>query len=74
MSDYAPIACVAHEKLEFAVLKGRRLRLRCREIGEIAGLPVDVYTQDKAEWLKLRDEAGVEHVIRLDHILVAEEI
>jgi Rho-binding antiterminator len=74
MSDYAPIACLAHEKLEFAVLKRQRLRLQCRDIGEIAGIPLDVYTKDKAEWLRLQDDAGVEHTVRLDRILTAEEI
>lgn len=74
MSDYAPIACVAHEKLEFAVLTRRRLRLHCRDIGEIAGIPLDVYTKDKAEWLRFLDDDGAEHTVRLDHILTAEEI
>jgi transcriptional antiterminator Rof (Rho-off) len=74
MSGYHPIACVAHERLEFAVLKRRRLRLACREAGELTGLPLDVYTRADAEWLVLRDDAGQEHVIRLDHIESAQEI
>ncbi|NTV96087.1 MAG: transcriptional antiterminator, Rof [Thiobacillus sp.] len=74
MSDYAPIACVAHERLEFAVLKRRRLKLNCRGAGELAGLPLDVYTKEGAEWLVLRDDAGREHIIRLDQIESSEEI
>ena len=73
--DYQPIACVAHERLEFAVLKRRRLKLVCRDAaGAIAGLPLDVYTKDAAEWLRLRDDTGVEHTVRLDRILSFEEI
>ena len=73
MPDYVPIACVEHERLEFAVLRRQRLLLRYRdEAGaeqEAAVLPLDVYTRDGAEWLKMRDRAGVETVIRLDRIL-----
>lgn len=73
MADYAPIACVAHERLEFAVLKRQRLRLVYRDeagaeqAAEV--LPLDVYTRDGAEWLSVRDEAGREFVVRLDRIL-----
>ena len=74
MAAYLPIPCVAHEGLEFAVLKRRRLRLVDRENGEIAGLPLDVYTKDRAEWLILRADDGQDRVIRLDHILSFREI
>lgn len=76
MADYVPIACVAHERLEFAVLKRQALRLRWRdEAGvEQAGrvMPLDVYTRDGAEWLRLRDESGAEQVVRLDRILASD--
>ncbi|MDD5366185.1 MAG: transcriptional antiterminator, Rof [Gallionellaceae bacterium] len=69
MADYQPIACVVHERLEFAVLKRRQLKLACRDgVGDLAGLPLDVYTRDGAEWLRLRAEDGHEHVLRLDRI------
>jgi transcriptional antiterminator Rof (Rho-off) len=71
---YVPIPCVAHERLEFAVLKRHRLVLECRDLGRLAGIPVDVYTQHEAEWLVLRDETGQDHTLRLDDILSAEEI
>jgi hypothetical protein len=32
-SDYVPIACVEHERLEFAVLRRQRLRLEYRDEG-----------------------------------------
>lgn len=78
MSDYIPIACIAHERLEFAVLKRQRLMLRF--LGDAAAeqvatlLPLDVYTRDGAEWLKARDEGGHEFVIRLDRILASEPV
>ncbi|MFA5081582.1 MAG: Rho-binding antiterminator [Hydrogenophilaceae bacterium] len=74
MADYQPITCIAHERLEFAVLKRRRLKLACKDGGDLAGVPLDVYTRDAAEWLRLRDEAGHEHVLRLDRIVSFEEI
>jgi Rho-binding antiterminator len=75
MSDYVPIACVEHERLEFAVLRRQRLRLEYRdETGLTASrvvLPTDVRTRDGAEWLSYRCEDGVEAVIRLDLIVSA---
>lgn len=76
MSDYQPIPCVAHERLEFAVLRRQPLLLRYRlEAGgerQARVLPVDVHTRAGAEWLVVRDEAGVEDVVRLDRILASE--
>lgn len=76
MSDYRPIACIAHERLEFAVLKRQRLRLCYLDESSAERratvLPLDVYTADGAEWLRVRDEAGHESVIRLDRILASD--
>lgn len=75
MSDYVPIPCIAHEKLEFAVLRRQKLRLRLREDGgeerELIALPTDVATRDGAEWLSYRTEEGENRVVRLDGILSA---
>ena len=76
MSDYVPIPCIAHEKLEFAVLRRQKLRLRLR--GEGGGervfiaLPTDVATRDGAEWLSYRTQEGETGMVRLDGILSAE--
>lgn len=47
------------------------LELEYRE-GEIVRrekvFPLDVYTRDSAEWLKFKDEDGIEQEIRLDTI------
>jgi Rho-binding antiterminator len=52
MSDYVPIACVEHERLEFAVLCRQRLCLEYRdEAGQtisIIVLPTDVENRDGA--------------------------
>jgi len=73
MSEYVPIPCIAHEKLEFAVLRRQKLRLRLREEGgrerDITVLPTDVTTQDGAEWLTYRTMEGETGVVRLDAIL-----
>ena len=76
LGPYVPIPCIAHEKLEFAVLRRQKLRLRLREEGgeerQLIVLPTDVVTRDGAEWLSYRTEEGETGVVRLDEILSAE--
>lgn len=76
MSDYLPIACVEHERLEFAVLRRQRLSLEYRDEGgqtiSRIVLPTDVQTRDGAEWLSFRAGDGAEGVVRLDRILSAK--
>lgn len=76
--DYIPIACAAHERLEFAVLRRRYLQLTwlgkdgrspcCERV-----LPLDVETRAGAEWLTIKREDGEIEVVRLDHINSAIE-
>jgi Rho-binding antiterminator len=77
MGDYIPVACVFHERLEFAVLRRLRLDLAWRsETGaeQVASvLPVDVATRAGAEWLSVQYGDGQTEVIRLDRILSAHE-
>lgn len=67
--DYTPIACVNHERLEFAVLKKQWLEMEVRQ-GEHAGrqrlLPLDVYARDGVEWLEAQTESGGKLKVRLD--------
>lgn len=69
MSDYRPIACADHERLEFAALTRQWLDLNVTT-GDRAGrqrlLPLDVYTRDGAEWLLAETEAGEHLTLRLD--------
>jgi transcriptional antiterminator Rof (Rho-off) len=71
-SEYQAIPCIQHEQLEYAVLKRTPLDLHYTEPGgsETCArvLPLDVYTHDRAEWLKARREDGVEILLRLDWI------
>lgn len=67
-TDYQPISCMQHERLEFAVLRRIPLKLKLASATVLDGLALDVYTQDGAEWLKFRDVSGAEQVIRLDQI------
>jgi len=76
MSAYQPIACAAHERLEFAVLRRQRLNLVWRtEAGEErveTVLPVDVATREGAEWLTIQRRGGQSESIRLDRIVSAD--
>lgn len=69
MSDYQPIACSDHERLEFAALKRQWLDVKVT-MGERMGqqhlLPLDVYTRDGAEWLLAETESGERLTLRLD--------
>lgn len=73
MSDYIPIACADHERLEYAVLRRQYLRLSWmsedgrEELTETVR-PLDVATQDGAEWLTIARPDGQSARIRLDHI------
>ena len=68
MSDYQPIACMEHERLEFAVLRRFLIILVLKNGRILNGRALDVYTKEGAEWLKLREVTGTEHILRLDEI------
>ncbi len=76
MSDYVPIPCIEHERLEFAVLRRQKLNLRWKgEDGkerQRTVLPTDVGTRDQAEWLTYQESSGAVGVVRLDSILFAK--
>ena len=78
MSDYVPIACIDHEKLEFAVLRRQQLAIRFldpqEKVVQLRLLPTDVVTRQGAEWLHYRDESGAVGVLRLDRILSAVSV
>lgn len=69
MSDYQSIACVDHERLEFAALKRQWLDVNVTagdRIGRQRLLPLDVYTREGAEWLLAETESGARLTLRLD--------
>ena len=66
MSDYQPIPCAQHERLEFAALTKQWLEVRVEGSMAQRLLPVDVYTRDGAEWLQAQTAAGDVVTLRLD--------
>lgn len=76
MSDYQPISCVSHERLEFSVL--RRIPLMLEYEGpnllQERVLPQDVLTRNGAEWLVFQRDDGIRVEIRLDRIVSFSEI
>ena len=66
MSDYRPIACADHERLEFAALTRQWLQVKVGGGMAQRLLPLDVYTRDGAEWLQTQTEAGDVVTLRLD--------
>ncbi len=75
-SDYRPIGCVDHERLEFSVLRRLPLRLDYLEAGERRQervIALDVYTREGAEWLKFRRTDGEIRELRLDRIVAFSE-
>ncbi len=48
-TDYQPISCMQHERLEFAVLRRIPLKLKLANGEALDGQVLDVYTKDGAE-------------------------
>ena len=74
ISEYQPIACLQHERLEFAVLRRLPLQIKLHDARSLSGLVLDVFTQGGAEWLRFRSATGVEDLIRLDQIESFNEV
>ena len=72
--DYQSIACMQHERLEFAVLRRISLHLKLEDGRELTGQALDVFTRDGAEWLKFQDGSDVEETLRLDRIAAFSEL
>ncbi|NNJ95385.1 MAG: transcriptional antiterminator, Rof [Halobacteria archaeon] len=75
MSDYTPVDCGLHSAYELAIMQRRRLALSWH--GEQAEYrdtvtPVDLFTRDVGEYLRVRDSRDLGHSIRLDRIMACE--
>jgi Rho-binding antiterminator len=69
LSDYQPIACADHERLEFAALTRQWLDVSaqtCGRPGRQRLLPLD-----GAEWLVAETEAGERLTLRLDWLQIS---
>jgi Rho-binding antiterminator len=77
VTDYQPIPCAQHERLEFSVLRKTPLHLVYLDGSEEVSctvLPLDVATRNRAEWMKFRcEETGEVVEIRLDAIVSVHE-
>lgn len=77
MTDYQPIPCIEHERLEFAALRRIPLQMTYSEGDERRTsriLVTDVRTHNKAEWLSFISETGEDRILRLDCIIAFQEL
>ena len=79
MSDYKPISCDDHDRLELAVMHGAPLKITYRdETGhtqtETHIRVTDVQTKDGSEWLAFKLTSGESRTLRLDWIVSFEEL
>ena len=79
MSDYKPISCDDHDRLELAVMHGTPSQMTYRdETGqtqtETHVRVTDVQTRDGAEWLTFKLSSGETRSLRLDWIVSFEEL
>lgn len=69
-NDYRPIACDAHSMLELLVLRRRCVKLTYlleEALRVTEGIPVDLFTRQGAEYLKV--ECGADTIaVRLDRL------
>jgi hypothetical protein len=73
MSDYQPIPCSAHERLDLLRSGGQWLKdvgRRAGRVGKHRAVPLDVYARDGdgVEWLDAQTESGEILRFRLDEI------
>ena len=75
LCEYQPIACGLHELYQYAVIKKRRLELMWVDATgksfRFCGLPIDVFTRSKAEYLRFQIDGNDPIDIRLDRIQAA---
>lgn len=79
MTDYNPIPCADHDRLELAVMHGKLVQITyCDETGQVhTGTELrvtDVQTKDGAEWLTFKLSGGETRNLRLDWIASFEEL
>ena len=69
---YEPIPCAIHSEYELAIMQQRHMQLVWQDIEGIQHIshvqPLDLVTEDHAEYLLLQDHEGQETKIRLDYI------
>lgn len=72
-NSYTPIACGTYSEYELAIMRRVSLRLGWldeqgqQHIGLVQ--PMDIYSRDRVEYLRVRDINHTQHEIRLDRII-----
>lgn len=79
MTDYKPISCDDHDRLELAVMHGTPLQITYRNEAvdtqtDTHIRATDVKTKDGAEWLTFKLSSGETRTLRLDWIISFEEL
>ena len=75
MSDYKAVSCEAHSIYELAVMQGKTALVRWQDndsVKEARLRAIDVETENREEFLVVRDADGKPFRIRLDRILSFE--
>ena len=71
-TEYVPIDCGLHSRYELAIMRRQQLVLSwADEAGTVDACtvtPLDLFTRQAQEFLRLRDAQGREHTVRLDRI------
>lgn len=71
-TDYKPIACELYSEYEVHIMRRAWLRVDAaipgRELRNLRCQAVDLQTRDRAEFICLRQEAGENLWVRLDHL------
>ena len=71
-SDYTPISCTFHDRLEDYSVRGSTIPVQFMENGvlvETEAQIIDVFAKDGADFAKLALINGTEVVVRLDRLL-----
>jgi Rho-binding antiterminator len=73
MTDYTPIDCGIYSEYELAIMQQNVLQLTWQDADGTMHIgvcqPLDLRTRQGEEFMLVRDAAGMEREIRLDHIM-----
>lgn len=71
-TPYEPIPCAIHSEYELAIMQHRHMQLVWQDLNDIKHIsrvqPLDLITENHAEYLLVQDHEGQSIKIRLDYI------
>lgn len=72
-SSYQPVNCAVHDQYERLVITAKACEIAWfdgeKKWAEHQVRLLDVYTKDKAEYIRLRNSQGEDFVVRLDQVI-----